>query len=158
MAETVHITSKNMATFTCPQCSRSKTVDVSKYISLDKTIKVNVKCPCGHGYTSILNKRKRYRKATNLPGSYRHYARGRQVGKGLLTIRDLSLTGMKLRVTTSQDFSIGDVLKIEFHLDDAQRTLIEKKVIIRNIVPPSVGTEFAPTETVDKALGFYLFR
>jgi hypothetical protein len=48
-------------------------------------------------------------------------------------------------------------MQIEFHLDDAQRTLIKKTVIIKNQHDQYIGAEFAPYETVDKALGFYLF-
>ncbi len=157
MAEKVYITSKQMATFVCPKCQKSKTVDVSKYASLDKIVRVNVKCPCGNAYISILEKRKRYRKATNLSGSYIHLVEGRQVGRGLMKIKDLSMTGMKLGLSPNHRCTVGDVIQVEFHLDDAQRTLIRKKVIVRNVNGLDVGTEFAPTEAVDKALGFYLF-
>ena len=157
MTEKVYITSKQMATFVCPKCQRSKTVDVSNFANLDKIVKVNVKCPCGFAYTSILEKRKRYRKETNLPGSYIHFVDGRHVGKGLMTVKDLSTTGMKLKISTGHHCTVGDVIQVEFHLDDTHRTLIRKKVIIRNIKGADVGTEFAITEAVDKALGFYLF-
>ena len=68
--EKVHISSTKMTTFVCPKCHKSKTVNVSKYADLDKKVKVSVKCPCGYAYNSILEKRKRYRRKTNLPGSY----------------------------------------------------------------------------------------
>jgi len=45
MTQKVYVTSKQIATISCPQCARSKTVDVSKYATLDKMVKVNVKCP-----------------------------------------------------------------------------------------------------------------
>ena len=70
MVEKVYVTSKHMATFICPECQKSKTVDVSEYAITDKIVRVNVKCPCGHAYTSILEKRKKYRKTTNLPGAF----------------------------------------------------------------------------------------
>jgi hypothetical protein len=54
------------------------------------------------------------------------------------------------------DPAVGDLLKVSFQLDDPPRSQIQKKVVIRNISPPLIGTEFAPTETLDKALGFYL--
>ena len=157
MLEKVHITSKQMATFVCPKCQRSKTANVSKYANMDKTIKVNVKCPCGHAYTAILEKRRRYRKETDLPGSFIHLVGGRQVGKGVMTVKDISLSGLKLKVNTTFNGALGDRLLLEFHLDNVHRTLIKRKVIIRNIYPPLIGTEFAPNEPVDKALGFYLF-
>ena len=146
-----------MATFSCPQCTRTKTVDVSKYATVDKMVKVNVKCPCGPAYKAILEKRKQYRKETNLPGTYIHFIDGKPQNRGLMVIEDISTTGVKIKLNVKQNFAIGDQMKIEFHLDDAQRTLIKKTVIIRNQRDQFIGAEFAPFETVDKALGFYLF-
>jgi hypothetical protein len=157
MMEKVYITSKQMATFICPKCQNSKTVDVSQYASLDKIVKVNVKCPCGYAYTSILEKRKKHRRETNLHGSYIRIVNGKAAGGGLMTVRDLSITGMKLQINEDHGCVAGDVIKVEFHLDDTQRSLIRKKVIIRNINGKEFGTELAPTEALDKALGFYLF-
>ena len=157
MNEKVYITSKEMATFICPKCQKSKTVNVSKYASLDKIVRVKVTCPCGHAYTSILEKRKKYRKETNLPGSYLRIVNGKKLGNGLMLVRDLSNTGMKLQINGEHDCAVGDVLEVEFRLDDTHRTLVTKRVIVRNIMGSYIGTELAPTEAVDKALGFYLF-
>lgn len=156
MSEKVFITNQQMATFVCPKCSKSKTVNVSKYVNLDKLVKVNVKCPCGHAYTSILEKRKQYRKETNLPGSYIHSAGDKPANRGLMTVKDVSATGLKLKPNVAQNFAIGDHMQVEFHLDDRNRTLIKKRVIVRNLNVPFVGVEFEPTEAHEKALGFYL--
>jgi len=158
MTEKIYISNTKMATFVCPKCQKSKTVNVSKYAHLDKKVKVSVRCPCGYAYISILEKRKRYRKETNLPGSYRRLINGKQVGGGLMIVKDLSTIGMKLQIDADNDLDVGDVIQVEFHTDDAQRAFIKKKVIIRSINGPAVGTEFAPTEGIDKALGFYLFN
>lgn len=157
MTEKVYVTSNQMATFVCPKCQKSKTVNVSKYATLDKLIRVKVTCPCGNAYTSLLEKRKKYRKETNLPGTFVRIVDGRKIGQGLMTVRDLSTIGMKLHTNGEHQCIVGDILQVEFHLDDTQRTLIKKKVIIRNIIGSNIGTELAPTEAVDKALGFYLF-
>jgi hypothetical protein len=157
MTEKVYITSQQMATFVCPKCSRSKTVSVSEYANIDKLIKVNVKCPCGHAYTSLLEKRKQYRKATSLPGSYIHFIDGRPVNRGVMTVEDISATGMKLKLNTPQGFGVGDYLQVDFSLDDTHRTLIKKRVIVRNVNGPFIGVEFGPAEAMEKALGFYLF-
>ena len=157
MTEKVYITSKQMATFVCPKCSRSKTVSVSEYANIDKLIKVNVKCPCGHAYTSLLEKRKQYRKTTSLPGSFVHFIDGRPVNKGVLTVEDISANGLKLKLNAPQGFSIGDNMEVEFNLDDKSRTLIKKRVIVKNINGPFIGVEFGPAEAMEKALGFYLF-
>ena len=157
MTEKVYVTSKQMATFVCPKCQKSKTVNVSKYATLDKLVRVKVKCPCGNAYTSILEKRKKYRKETNLHGSYVRIVDGKEVARGLMVVKDLSTTGMKLHINGNHGCEVGDVLKVEFYLDDFQRSLIRKKVIVRNVFKSEIGTELAPTEAVDKALGFYLF-
>jgi len=45
-----------------------------------------------------------------------------------------------------------------FFLDNPQKTAINKKVIIKNINLPFIGTEFPITEREDKQLGFYLLK
>ncbi|RPJ72622.1 MAG: PilZ domain-containing protein [Desulfobacteraceae bacterium] len=156
MAETVYITSENQAIFRCPVCQRTKTVDVTAFDQLKPPLRFRMKCPCGHETTAIVEKRRRFRKETSLPGHYVHYVNGQPKGKGAMTVKDLSTTGMKLEVVASGTMAEGDLLKVEFKLDNPARSLVTKKLIIRNIVGNLIGTQFAPTETVDKALGFYL--
>lgn len=156
MEEKVFITSENTVVFRCPQCQRTKTVDVAALGDLSQPLRFRLKCPCGQATTSVVDKRRRFRKETSFPGTYVHYVDGQPRGKGSLTVKDLSVNGMKLMIASGETFNRGDVLKVAFRLDDAQRSPVEKKVIIRSISPPFVGTEFAPTETLDKALGFYL--
>jgi hypothetical protein len=158
MVEKVHITSKQMATFICPKCQKSKTVSVSEYAGLDKMIKVKVTCPCGYGYITTLDKREKYRKESNLPGSFVHLVDGRQAMGGLMAVKDLSTSGLKIQLNDQHKLEVDDVILVEFYLDDSLRTLIKKKVIVRNIAGPTIGTEFAATEAADKALGFYMFR
>ena len=135
-----------MATFVCPKCSTSKTVNVSKYANLDKLVKVNVKCPCGHAYTSILEKRKQYRKESNLPGSYIHSAEGKADDRGLMTVKDVSATGLKLKLNVTQNFAIGDRMQVEFHLVSThfprptipQSSLEEHQVELQGILKQSI--------------------
>ena len=157
MIQKVYVTSKQTATISCPQCDRSKTIDVSKYAMLDKMVKINVKCPCGHAYKAILEKRKQYRKEANLAGTFIHFIDGQPQTRGLMTVKDLSTSGLKLQLNVKQNFAIGDHMQVEFHLNDAHRTLIKKTVIIKNQREQFIGVEFAPFESIDKALGFYLF-
>ena len=158
MTEKAFITSQQTAKFVCQKCQRSKIADVSKYTNLDKKITINVKCPCGHSFSTLFELRKQYRKEVNLPGSFVHFIDGKPVGKGLMTICDLSRTGMKLKVNFEYNFSVGDVLLNSFFLDNPQKTAINKKVIIKTINMPFIGTEFPITEREDKELGFYLLK
>ena len=152
------ITTKNTAKFICPQCEKFKIVDVTKYVHLDRKITVNVKCPCGNDFKSILEKRAKYRKEINLVGMFWHIVERKEVGCGLMTVCNLSINGIKLKIHDHYNFSLDDRLQIEFHLDDSHRSLIKKRVIVRNINFPFIGTLFSSTEFLDKALGFYLFK
>ena len=158
MTEKAFITSQNNAKFECPKCKRSKVADVSKYSNLKKKIQIKVKCPCGNKFSVLLERRKKYRKETNISGSFIHYIDGKATGRGLMTICDLSLTGLKFRVDYEHLFSVDDVLEVRFLLDNPQRTIMHKRVIVKNINLPYVGAEFPITEREDKELGFYLLK
>lgn len=156
MVEKIYITRKQTAAFTCPICQISKTVDASKFVKLDKMVKIKVKCPCGHTFTSFLERRKHYRKETNLTGSFVRFVAGKPAGRGNMIARDVSFTGMKLEVLGNYNFSEGDVLEVEFQLDDVKKTRIKRRAFIRNIKNSHIGTTFFQTEMEDKTLGFYL--
>ena len=146
------------AKFVCPQCEKFKIVDVTQYIHLDRKITVNIKCPCGNESKSILEKRAQYRKETNLVGMFSHMVERKEVGRGLMTVCNLSANGIRLKIHDNYNFSLDDKLHIEFHLDDNHRSLIKKTVIVQYINFPFIGAKFSPTESFDTALSFYLFN
>ncbi len=156
--QTVHISTLVTAVFTCSKCRRTKAVDVSNYIKLEKIVRFNFECLCGNRYAAILEKRKQHRRETNLHGTFVQFVDEKEVYRGFMTVCDLSLTGMKLKVNVEHCFSIGDLLQLEFQLDDMDRSIINKKVLIRYFNFPFLGTEFHYKETIDKDLGFYLFK
>jgi len=153
----VYVTSDNTARFECPHCHKSKAMDVSRFLTDTRAARIKVKCPCGCDFPVILEKRRGYRKDANLAGTYIHYIDGREAGRGVMTVKDISAGGVKLRITSTKNFSVGDFLRVEFHLDDSHHSMIQKKVVVRNIGDTHLGCEFAPTEATDKALGFYLY-
>jgi hypothetical protein len=154
--EKVHISNSNSATFVCPNCENTSTVDVSKYAKIEKRVTVNVKCRCGHEFKVELEKRKKYRKQTNLPGTYTNL--DTDIDKGVISVMDISSTGLKLKLNVQPNFKVGDTLRVEFNLDDKRHTEIIKKVIVQNISGKYVGVAFAPGEPDDSALGFYLLN
>jgi PilZ domain-containing protein len=143
MDQTVFISSSNTATFHCPQCGKAKTADVSRYATTDKKITVSCTCACGHQFRCRLEKRKQYRKGSDMPGKFTLLGKNGPDDTGLVKVVDISSTGLKLKLTVPRAFPIGAVLRIEFRLDDRKRTPMEKRVIVRN-------------EPDDPALGFYL--
>ncbi len=155
----VFITSEGKATFVCPECERSRTVAVACHAKLANAARVRVKCPCGHCYPVSLERRRYFRKAVNLNGSFCRTVNGRQVERGAMAVRDLSRTGLRMRLTHYPPLQVGDTLVVEFHLDDRQHSLIRKEGIVRRIDGRELGTEFIGPEIVDassRAIGFYL--
>ena len=152
----VYISDTNTATIVCPQCDKNKTVDVSRYVALDQTVRVKSKCSCGHTWTSVLEKRRQYRKSVDFPGVYELVQNGETVDKGSMVVKDLSLTGLKLKLNVARNFEIDSRLLVEFHLDDNRRTLMRKNVLVKNVSGAYVGVAFSASEPQDPALGFYL--
>lgn len=184
MVKKISINSDNKVVFVCPECKTSKTVDVSRYDNIDKAVTVKIRCQCNHTFSVVMEKRERLRKVTELYGVYTKLGAEADGQKGLLTIKDVSRSGLKselnlLRLKIKQhdlsgitdkgdildfeiqnpdvDLDVGDKLLVEFHLDDGQRSLIKKEAIIRWINMPYIGVEFSSTELFDKALGFFMW-
>lgn len=156
MVEKVFITSNNMATFVCPQCGNVTTANVSKFAAINKRVTVKCNCNCGNHFSVSLEKRRQYRKTTDLPGMYYYRMANGEEDKGIMRVVDISSTGIKLRLNVERDIPVGELLRVEFHLDDKRRTFMEKRVIVRNVKKNLVGTAFAPNEGDDPNLGFYL--
>ena len=156
MVEKVYITNTNMATFICPQCKKTLTVDVSMYAQMEKTVKVKSKCSCGNTWTSVLEKRKQYRKGANLKGIYKYIVDGEEMDRGKMTIVDISAGGVKLKLDVDRNLKTGHLLKLEFKLNDSKQTLMKKTVIIRNANSPYYGAAFRDADLYDPVLGFYL--
>jgi len=156
MVERVYITSTNMATFICPHCKKDLTVDVSKYAQMEKTVKVKSKCACGNKWTSILEKRKQYRKGANLKGIYKYIVDGEEMDRGKMTITDISAGGVKLKLDVGRDLKTGHLLNLEFKLDDSKQTPMQKTVVIRNADSPYFGAAFRDADLYDPVMGFYL--
>lgn len=165
MTEKVFINNSGMATFVCPKCQKTKITNVARYQKTEKAVKVNCRCSCGHQYSVLLERRKFYRRTTDLPGSYLHkktelpgtYKIPWTEDKGRMTVTDISRSGLKLKLNVERDFKPGDKLFVEFNLDNQDHSLIEKHVIVRNVRGCSVGVEFVTIEPFGQ-LGAYLIK
>jgi len=161
----IYTNGSSTVTVICPQCHKSKTVDISGYKKADTIAMIDCRCECGHSYEVMLERRKFYRKGADFPGAYIHkktnlpgiYSRESEDDRGLMTVTDISRTGLKIRVNVARDFRPGDHLTVEFNLDDRNRSLIKKDVTVRNIQGKSVGVEFFAMENFGK-LGAYLLK
>ncbi len=159
MVQRVFPTHDNMVTFTCPKCEKPRIINIAEHKNLERKKNIRVRCTCGHKYQAVIERRKQFRKETNFPGIYKHVDHGREVGKGNIVVTDLSRTGLKIKLYENPNLVTGDILILEFRLDDIKRTFIEKKVVIKKIFNLEFGVEFTSTHLSnpsDKALGFYM--
>ena len=152
MNERVFINSDNIATFICPECEKVRNADVSKILGIDKALKIKCQCKCGKKFEAIIERRKYFRKSINMEGVC--YL-GKQNLKIAVSVIDISRSGLKLKLNSILNIKPEDELLIEFNLDDPEKTLISKKIIVRSISGVIMGVEFKSPEHYDK-LGSYL--
>ena len=165
MNQKVYMTGDGTVTVICPQCHKSKIINPSENKKTDNIAMLECECECGHSYAVMLEQRKFYRKGTNLPGVYIYkktnlpgtYTREDRDGRGLITVINISRSGLKICLNMEPDFNLGDCLLVEFNLDDRDRSPIKKSVIVRNVQKKFIGVEFATIEHFDK-LGAYLLK
>lgn len=179
----VSLINENIAKIKCPKCHKSKSVDMSKYMTMDRVIIFKAKCICGHSYTVVLNRRDKFRKTTDFFGVYTNLSSGKEGQKGQMTVLDVSRSGLRLEISHVQlkmkehdvsgitdeqatlehkiqkpadEINVGDKLLVEFRLDDTKKTLVKKEVIIRWMKMPYIGVEFSAPSLYDGSLGFYM--
>ncbi len=165
MSVTFHVGKNNMATLICPNCAWTKTIDATKYLDEGKKIKIKVRCRCGITYIAMLDRRKFHRKETdlygtfvtvNLPGTYTSVKDG-HTGEALIV--NLSREGLRFMTDVKALLKPDDHIRIEFHLDDRNRSRIRKRAVVKSVTDTSVGVQFTrvdPTDASDVAIGFYL--
>ncbi len=138
-------------------------LDCREYIDAEGKVHIRHSCACGHSNLVFLERRRSLRKNTWLPGFYAPVSNGRH---HRMTVENLSRSGLKFEVTDAPPPRIGEELMVGFHLEDAVRTYILKKVIIRELsdeayahanFAPSTETATPAEDACDRAIANYLF-
>ncbi|MFO8083043.1 MAG: PilZ domain-containing protein [Desulfobacterales bacterium] len=155
MIQSVFVNVENQAVFTCPQCTKSRAANVSRFLNQKNNSQIKIKCSCGHIFEAILERRKFYRKKTRLHGTASSEKTKKQF---LITVVNLSRSGLEFKTRESHLLSIGEHLWVEFTLDNNNKSLIQKKIAIKRIKKDYVGAEFCLQDEYDKILGFYFFK
>ena len=165
MGARFYIDENNLATLVCPKCGFDKIIDASKYVDMTKEIKLRIRCRCKNSYIAILERRKSHRKETDLygtfvstriPGTFKVEKDGLF---GEVTIVNLSRGGLRFQVSGRNPCAPEDTIQIEFHLDDMNRSRIQKRAVVKSVMESEVGAQFStvdPTDSSDVAIGFYL--
>jgi len=154
MTEKIFLDDQNRATFMCPKCSKSWTKDLSGFKGSDKRIQLKCKCPCGHVFPVIQERRNGFRKPIAVTGAYFHNQR--EI-RGLITVKNISRSGIGLILSTKQNINKGDKLQLKFNLDNSRKSFVDKEGIVKKIEDNYVGIQFVD-ETWDKELTDYFPR
>jgi hypothetical protein len=153
MSQLVLVKDENKAILTCPQCTKSKNVDVSKILFKTNKISLKIKCSCGNIFPVTIERRKFYRKETNLAGVFILENNSNELP---MTVTNISRSGLQFTCSKNETLKIGAQVVVRFRLDDRYKSLIKKKGIIKRIEENTIGINFV--DEFDKVLGFYLFK
>jgi hypothetical protein len=93
------------------------------------------------------------RKPTLLMGTYRHEEGTKQIQ---VIVEDLSQSGVGLLWFTPDQLKTGDVLHLEFGLEDAAHTVIRTCVCVRWVQDDIFGTQFVDPDKLPPAFFNYL--
>jgi hypothetical protein len=157
-----YIGEDNTAIIRCGKCGRKKVIDASRFKTLNKLL--TVKCTCGYAFTVSFESRKSYRKEVLLSGEYLKDSEAQRddcdvsVGDmrcGNMVLENLALGGVAFRTNQNHDIKVGDVIQVQFRLDDFQKSLITRNIVVKSVVGRQVRGEFCDCRP-DKALAFYL--
>lgn len=154
MQDPIIIDSLDTARFSCPECSRIKTMQLSCHKLKKKTTPVKCRCKCGHHFMVTLEKSIESTHRTKLSGTF--IARGETGCSGKIIIKKLNSKGIMLKTNIEQNIIPGLKLLLEFVLDDAKQSIVRKEVVVRAKNGKYLSAEFTAQEHYDN-LGPYLF-
>ena len=153
----------NIVKLRCPNCLEKKQIPASV---LKNKYKLRGRCKCNSVIEIELEYRKTFRKETNLAGYYSDNLKELQsvkvVDGDLATnitstncnIMNISTYGLGFKSLNHHNITNDDILYIVFQLSAG--TIIDKKVIIRNVQDDNIGCEFIDVQEEDKDIGNYL--
>ena len=150
----VFVTSTFTATFSCSECGKSYSKDVSQFIGHQAQVKLKYKCKCGHSFSVILERRRSIRKERNLKGLI---IQGQKKWNGLIT--DLSKHGIKFKLLEPAGLEVQKTAEVRFTLDNPNQSEISRLVIVKRAFSPSVfGCEFVDEVHFDDLGKYFLFH
>lgn len=148
----VFVDKGNRTAVTCPFCEKTSDISVAKFKGYKHTLVTQ--CSCQQRFKVELNFRQFHRKKVKLVGDFLNISLG-STDWQTITVIDLSLIGLRLKVIGPADIKNGHILRVRFYLDNQKSTQIEKEVGVVNTRDDTYGCEFLILD-YEKELGFYL--
>jgi hypothetical protein len=139
MTVPAYLNARNIAKFNCPACNKAYTRNLSKAANIGHGTKLRCRCTCEHTFVINLERRRHYRKPTEITGGYLHE---RHQYRGMFTIKNISRSGAGIELHTAREVNEGESLLLKFNLDDEEKTYIAKEAVIRKKDGKYIGVEF----------------
>jgi hypothetical protein len=145
-------------TIACPQCDRRKDVNISTFktshVETHKSLKTQ--CLCGHAFQVTVNTREFPRKRATLTGAYIKFKSQHSEAYGFFIIEDISMAGLKFRTRAPHSLEIGEVVKINFILNDDAGSEIWAALQVKHVQGFSIGGAFCDLKDTDNRMARYL--
>lgn len=151
-----YVNEKGQANYHCPYCGFEKVLNAEIYKAENRK-KLKLKCKCGEHFELRLEFRHFFRKDVYLIGTC--LIEKRKIASDVV-IKDISLGGAGVEfIFVHRQFlrfvNLGDIVRLEFVLDNKNADRIIKRATVRSIQKKSIGCEFLD-EAYNQRLGFYL--
>lgn len=114
----------------CLACKKNRTISVSELKLKHHSIKVV--CPCAHTFFIHLEFRQSYRKKMGIEGFYRKKSELFEQEKTCF-IKDISLGGLSITITSDTGIQVGDELIVTFRLEAFQQSEIDTIIRVQHI-------------------------
>ncbi|MCP3875319.1 MAG: PilZ domain-containing protein [Desulfobacteraceae bacterium] len=138
MAEKIFVTSNLTASIACPKCGEIEQKDVSDFYGSETLLELIYTCCCGHSFSVMLERRRASRRDVQLKG---HLMKNYE--KFPVLVENISNHGVRVKMLKTSALEDGQEIKIEFTLDDSEKSIIVKTARIKIFLSPTdIGCEF----------------
>jgi hypothetical protein len=131
--EVVSIKDGKKVKMVCPSCQLQWDADVSKFYDIQNKIIFKARCKCGYSWNCRLEKRQNFRRAVSLPGTYKYVTQNGYSCTGNLEVLDISIRGLKIRLDRERQIQIGEVVEVEYQMDDKVHKIRRRQVTVKNM-------------------------
>lgn len=138
----------------CPHCSSDKSIDLSKMLSQVKFQNIIMfNCTCGNQFSIFLERRKFYRKPTNITGICFSAADPEGV---VINILDISMSGICFVKNGGKELVKDETVRLQFRLGEPKDAVVSLVSTI-NVRASKIGAQFINLdEYARKKIGFFL--
>ena len=156
--KTVYGTVHGQGMVVCTHCGATKAITIAHFPS---GTPLPVACVCGQRFVIRIEVRQFVRRALHLPGQYEHRCDDLTQGSGPepMVVENVSQQGLCFRTMRPHAVRLHETLSVHFTLDDATRTPVHQRAVVKYVDDSVVGVQFLDCETyndTNRAIAMYI--